>query len=483
MEQTYHHSHEQTSGIDIDCIIRDVLKQWWVILIVAIAAALFAGSWKKLTYTPRYTAATTFAVSKAGFSNSLAYDNLRTAETLATRFTQVSGSSVLKKRVCKAMGLDSFDAQVNVWRVPESNLMSMSVTADSPRLAYQMVYTVMDETLALTGEMMDQVAVKVLSEPSVPLAPRNPLDAERTMKKAAVAAAAVMTGIFALMSYFKDTVKNSKEAAAKLDTHMLGTICHERKYKTWKEYARRQKFSLLLTNPAVSFFYTESVQMLATRVRNEMEKRRAKILMVTSVSENEGKSTITANLALALCREGQKVILIDCDFRKPSQYKIFEIEKESKEAGNLTEQLLNSEEMEFWNCKEEKNLLLIGNTRMIQNTMKKETLRKLEAVIQKVSASADYVILDTSPLALVSDGEVIADMAQASILVVQQDVMEARYVNDAIDQLNKTRASVIGYVFNNVKTGIFGRMKVKRYYYGKEYRGYYRYGSRKDKTS
>lgn len=64
--------------------------------------------------------------------------------------------------------------------------------------------------------------------------------------------------------------------------------------------------------------------MMASRVRSRMDRKQAKVALITSVAENEGKSTVAANLAMALAKEGKHVLLIDCDFRKPSQYKIFQ---------------------------------------------------------------------------------------------------------------------------------------------------------------
>ena len=83
---------------------------------------------------------------------------------------------------------------------------------------------------------------------------------------------------------------------------------------------------MLISNPLRSFQYAESNKMMASRVRSYLDKENAKTLLVTSVMENEGKSTVAANLALGLAQEGNRVMLIDCDFRKPAQYKIFDME-------------------------------------------------------------------------------------------------------------------------------------------------------------
>ena len=69
----------------------------------------------------------------------------------------------------------------------------------------------------------------------------------------------------------------------------------------------------------------ESLKRIASRVRGRLDRRGGKVLLVTSVAENEGKSTLAANLALALSEEQNRVLLLDCDFRQPALYKIFEL--------------------------------------------------------------------------------------------------------------------------------------------------------------
>lgn len=459
----------QENHMDIDSIIKDVFKQWWVILLVTISAMLLAGAYKKLTYSPVYETSMTFAVSKSGFSNNLAYDNLNSAESVTTKFTQVAGSSVLKKRVCEELGLSSFDAEVVITTVESSNLMTLSVTSDSPEMSYKIIHSVMDVTMELGSELMDTVAVKVLMQPVVPAAPKTALDTTSAMKKAGIAAAVFMILIFAMISYFKDTVKNSEDAKTKLDTRLLGTIHHEKKRRSvkssFKNIFKKEKTGLSIEDPLISFSYAESIRMAATRARAAMDRKNAKVLLVTSVSENEGKSTVAANLALALTQEEKKIALIDCDFRNPSQYKLFDIE--SSEDGDFAQYLMGNQPIAIKNAGSLGKIGLLCSTKPHQHVLNHDVVERLRVTIRVLLRSVDYIIIDTSPMALVADGEAVASLADASVLVVQQDMMEAKYINDTIDLLNRTNAKVLGCIFNNVHKGIFAKTAEKNYYGGK----------------
>lgn len=471
-EKRKYESFQQENPIDLDSIIKDVLRQWWVILLLTISAMLLAGSYKRLTYVPVYETSTTFVVGKSGFSNNLAYDNLSSAESVTTKFTQIVNSSVLKRRVIDELNLRSYDAVVDIHVVESSNLMTLSLTAKSPDLAYRMIHSVMNITMDLSGEMLDAVTFKILQPPVMPQGPKNLLNITSAMKKAGFLMFAFAIAAFALRSYFKDTVKNSEEAKKKLDTRLLGTVYHEDKRKGFKEMFKKSKKGLSIEDPLVSFSYAESLRMAATRVYSAMERKNARILLITSVSENEGKSTVAANIALALAQEEKKVALLDCDFAKPSQHKLFELGK--NENADFVDYLSGKTAMKIHEAGELGNVKLLCSKTARQHFLSQDVIGRLQKVFADLLREVDYIILDTSPMALVSDGEELASLADASLLVVQQDQMEAKYINDTIDQLNRTKGKVIGCIFNNVHKGFFSRTKTNGYY-GSRYRYQSRY--------
>ena len=86
--------------------------------------------------------------------------------------------------------------------------------------------------------------------------------------------------------------------------------------------------------------------------------------------------------------------------------------------------------------------------------LNKDSFAYLEQIVKKMREHYDYVILDTAPMAFVADTEEYAALADASLLVVRQDVMETCYINDAIDNLDNTGTKLIGCVFNGVRRGL-----------------------------
>ena len=452
--------------IDLISMLKDIAKEWWAILLLSLAVALFADIWVNVTYQPEYKTSTTFVVTAKGMNTNV-YQNLNSTQQLAQQFTEIMDSNVLKKKVAQDLKMSSLNIDSSVDLVPETNLITLSVKAGTAVESYRILQSIMKNYNTVSDYAIKNVIIETIQSPAVSMAPVNPLNEKKTMIIAFIAAAAVFIGLVAGLSYLRDTIKNPKDVTSKLDTRLLGSIYHEKKSKSIKLRKKKEFVSMLISNPLRSFQYAESNKMMSSRVRSYMDKENAKTLLVTSVMENEGKSTVAANLALGLAQEGSRVMLIDCDFRKPAQYKIFDME--GKDADDLGKVLTGKAGTENLICNwNDTNLYMILNrtsSNSIEALLKSTTLRQIVGFCRQ---NMDYVIIDTSPLALVSDTEELAQMADASVLVVRQDTVLTKDINDAIDILNNTRGKVLGCVLNDASSS---QITGSTAHYG--YGGYY----------
>ena len=452
--------------IDLISMLKDIAKEWWAILLLSLAVALFADIWVNVTYQPEYKTSTTFVVTAKGMNTNV-YQNLNSTQQLAQQFTEIMDSNVLKKKVAQDLKMSSLNIDSSVDLVPETNLITLSVKAGTAVESYRILQSIMKNYNTVSDYAIKNVIIETIQSPAVSMAPVNPLNEKKTMIIAFIAAAAVFMVLVAGLSYLRDTIKNPKDVTSKLDTRLLGSIYHEKKSKSIKLRKKKEFVSMLISNPLRSFQYAESNKMMSSRVRSYMDKENAKTLLVTSVMENEGKSTVAANLALGLAQEGSRVMLIDCDFRKPAQYKIFDME--GKDADDLGKVLTGKAGTENLICNwNDTNLYMILNrtsSNSIEALLKSTILRQIVGFCRQ---NMDYVIIDTSPLALVSDTEELAQMADASVLVVRQDTVLTKDINDAIDILNNTRGKVLGCVLNDASSS---QITGSTAHYG--YGGYY----------
>lgn len=457
--------NEAIQQIDLISMLKDIIREWITILLLSVSAALFADIWICATYQPEYKTSTTFVVTAKGMNNNI-YQNLNSTKELAGQFTEILGSNVLKKKVAQDLGMNSLEVETSVDLVPETNLITLSVKAGTAAESYRVLQSIMENYNTVSDYAIKNVIIETIQQPSVAMAPTNLLNEKRMAMKVFIIAAGCLIILLAGISYIRDTIKNPGEVSIKLDTRLLGTIAYEKKTKSLAMKRKKGYLSMLVKNPLRSFAYVESSKMAASRVRSYMDKQNAKVLLVTSVMENEGKSTVAANLALSLAQEGCKVMLMDCDFRKPAQYKIFDVR--DNEETDLGDVLINhaSTEKIIRNWENSSLYMILNKTssNSIETLLKSTTLKQ---IITFCRQKMDYVIIDTSPLALVSDTEELAQMTDASVLIVRQDTVLTKDINDAIDILNNTKGKVLGCILNGTTSQNAGRNS----YYG--YGGHY----------
>lgn len=432
--------------IDIASISRDLLRQWWAILLFSITAAILVNLVASIVYRPVYATSTTFVVTTRGTNTSI-YENITSATDTAARFQTILESNILKRAIAKDLNIDEYNATTEVKLLEETNLIVLTVKHKSALMAYRYIQSIMNNYSVVSDFVMKNVVLDVIQSPAIPVMPSNPNRSKLYTLLGFLVGLAIAVLYVAYFSYLKDTVKNSKEASSKLAARLLGTVYHE---KVGKERRKTRKNSMVITNPILSFRYTESCRMAASRIRSRMDRKGAKTLLVTSVAENEGKSTVASNIAVSIAQEGKNVLLIDADFRKPSLYKIFDIDK--NQVTNLVTILRSGVGMQKSIVKLKKYPLYFilnnTNTGSIDDVLANNRFRSL---IRFSRTKFDYIILDTAPMGLVPDAEGIAELCDASLIVVREDVILAKNINDAIDTLNETNAKVLGIVFNDAK--------------------------------
>ncbi|MBR4863370.1 MAG: polysaccharide biosynthesis tyrosine autokinase [Oscillospiraceae bacterium] len=453
-------------------IVIEVLRRWLLILMVTVLVGTAVFTVSDFRYTPKYRASATLVVTSRGTSSTV-YSNMVSTANLAKVLTELLGSTVFHQVILEDTGLEAFDGSISATQVPDTNLLTMYVTSSDPRSAFLVAEAILNNYEAVTAQVVGEVVLEVLQKPTVPMAPMNPRTAMSNAKQAMMLAAVAMFGLLAWISCARDSIRSSREVRTKLHCHYLGDLPHERRYKSLKARLRRNGNTLLISNPATSFRFSEAVRKLRRSVEQQMA---GNTLMVVSLLPNEGKSTVAVNLAMALAKKHSKVLLIDCDLRKPSCARQMGIKWETLGVRDVLSG--NSVPRELIQHDSRSNLDVLLQRGGSMNSGDLVSSHRMKMLIEWAKKSYDFVVLDMPPMAQVTDAESVMNTVDSTLLVVRQNAAPSKSLNKAIEALNQGQAKLLGCVLNNVyATGFFSGQGYGNAYghYG-QYSHYDRYG-------
>ncbi|MCD7734435.1 MAG: polysaccharide biosynthesis tyrosine autokinase [Clostridiales bacterium] len=459
---------------DVFSVVRDLIHDWWMILTAGLAAVMVVWLFLQMIYVPTYTSSATLIIA-AKSSTGGAVSDLSVSSTTAETLAEVLNSSLLKKYVMEDLGVDELP-DIEASLVSGTNLMTLQVTSESPESAFRVLRSILDNYDQVTSHILSNVVLSELESASVPTSPSNSVNTRSNLFYAFWVGAGAMALLLAVFSIQRDTVKTEKDVSRKLDTRLYMSVYHENKYKTLKSRLRRSKKSLLSTGASTSFLFSETFKKLRTRLMYQSEKTGAKVLLVASVGENEGKSTVAANIALALAQKMERVVLIDGDLRRPAVHKMFS--KPVPPSGELSAFLSGEIPVDdLLQQDRDSGLNLILGSKNCTNSTELVASDAMRALVEVLRSRSDFVVIDSPPMAIMADAEVLAEYADMALLVVRQNMTLAPQVNDAIDVLEGSHAQLLGCVFNDVKTRIFsGNRKWSYGYYGYGHGYGYGYG-------
>lgn len=452
----------QWSHIEPLCILRALARQLWMLLLAALTCAMAA--WIVLTcfVTQQYTSSTTFSVTTR--TSNLYYTNITAAADVAASYSQLLQSRVLRQTMEQDLGMP-LDGTVTAQQLGETNLIRVTVTADTPRQALVLLKAVSDNYGSLSAHVSSTAVLSQLNSPSLSVAPSRSYNVPRICLMAAIAGAALTALGVAWASVSSGTVQTQEGARSDLDAKIISTVPHEgrrtRKLLGWFDDRRRERRArrggkrlrrnLNISSPAISFAFTESIHRIAEKFQHEHAKGR-RVFLFSSVSAAEGKSTLTANTAISLASRGVNVLFIDLDLRRPVQSEMLGLSvKQKNELGTLlTESAAPEKILSAAVTDPATGLHSLLSTKSYTDVIELLASDQLAKVVALARERYDYVIIDSPPLGFFSDSELLSDLSDASVLVVRQDTVPAPEINDAIDALRAGKAEFLGCILNDM---------------------------------
>lgn len=204
----------------------------------------------------------------------------------------------------------------------------------------------------------------------------------------------------------------------------------------------------------------EQYRQLAAALHHAQKERNLAVVMVASALAGEGKTLTSTNLALTLSESYRKrVLLIDADLRRPSIHEVFELPN----ASGLTDGLKTPKEQKLPLVKVTERLTVLPAGRPTNDPMSLLTSERMKRLIEEAVEAFDWVIVDTPPVGLLSDANLLSALVDTAVLVVAAGSTPYEFVQRAVEAIGRDR--IFGVVLNRVEEKqVYGGYNYGRYY-------------------
>lgn len=427
-------------------IVRDIMYNWWVILLAIIIGFGGCRIYFSQFVTNHYTSSMTIAINLSGYTSNTTTSSLGKTVVIAESFQNVLQSSTLVSVIEQKLG-EPITGTVSATQITDTNLIKLSVTDTNPQKAFETLNLIFENYHLLTDSAFTNVLINVMIYPAVPVVVTNWFMQYVYAGLCAVLTAAFSVFLIALISFFRETIKNESDVENILDAKLFGTVHHvDKKIKKSKTILS----GLVMTSPLIDYRFADSFRSMAMRMQSLKRTRGIKSFTIAGFSENEGKTTIAVNLAIALAEAGQKVVLVDADFKHPAVYNFFEKDTfpQDKEFSDYITGISSLEDATRFD--DRTGVYLLGDNDKKRKSSELINSDKFRELVKILEEKYDFVIIDTPPAGVAIDVEFVYEMTNALIMVVRQDVTPADAITNFLADINEEK--LMGCVINDYHT-------------------------------
>lgn len=452
-------------------ILTGIKKYWYIIAVLAGICCVGFTLYSYRAYTPQYTAAATFTVTPKGDSLS-AYTSISSnasTQQLEKTFPYIITSAPLTRVVAEDLGLSDVPGTLTATAVEDTNLFTITVTSSNYETAYNVLKSVINNYPSVAEYVVGATDLVLVVPPSASSTPINPISyREKALIGTAVGALLGLLIVFFLEN-LNHTVRHPDEIRKLLNNQRLGSIV-----KVVKKKSSHSTGSLTIDDAHTDPRFKESVFSIRNKIIKLCADQKINSVMVASTTTNEGKTTVAANLAIALAKKHYRTVIIDCDLRNPTVRQQLNI-PESCSLG-IVDVITGGCSLQDAIVKTKKNgLYVLPGTIPVNNASELMGSKQLADLVGALEKIFDYVVIDAPPVGIVSDALEMKDYVGGLVFVVRQDYAKVSKILDSISLFGYSKIKILGCIFN-MASGVLSTRGYGRYGYN-SYGGYGSYGS------
>jgi len=486
--------------IDLQRLFRAVLNKAWLVALVSVLCAVLTFVGTFFFITPEYQSAAMFyvnnnSISVGEASLSISSGDLSTSRNLVDTYIVVLNTRETLVDVIDYAGVECTYSElremISAEAVNETEVFRVVVTSTDPYEAEKIANAIAYILPKRISSIIEGTSAKVVDAAIVPVNPSSPSYTKNTMI-GFLLGFVLCVGVIVLRDLFDTTIRTEEDIEQSCKYPVLAAVPdmaapskggydygYDRKKRKTPAASSHQA---VLIGGSVSFSASEAYKLLRTKLQFSFsDENESRVIGVSSALSGEGKSLTSINLAYTLSQLGKKVILVDCDMRRPTLAEKLGVRKKPGLSSYLTGQCRLEGLLQFCNIKnEEKIFHVVTAGQNPPNPIELLSSARMEKLLELLRGAYDYIILDLPPVGEVSDAMAVAQKTDGMLLVVRQNFCDRMALTDAARQFEFVNAKILGIVYNCALEG--GERYGKNYYkrhYKRYYKSYYGRGSQK----
>lgn len=446
--------------------IRDFLNylKKYVLVIAAVALVLIIGVfiYDKSIKKPLYTTYTTIILTKSNETQTgttITQNDILLNQKLVETYSKIIKSKLVLEQVISETGVtytaEELSENVSVEAYENTEMLKISVTDQDPELAASIANSIAQ---VFSGEIAKIYQINNISVVDVAVTPEEV--SNNTLKRDLLIALFIgifgTIGVVFVVYYFDDTVKLTDNLEEEIGMPVVAKV-----FKSDVGSKNNRKIELLAQKYPKSVV-SESIKTLRTNLQFSSVDEDIKTILITSSIPGEGKSFISANLAISFAQTDKRVLIVDCDMRKGRQHRIFKLSNSKGLSNLLIDDMTNLKD--YINKTSVPGVHVITRGTVPPNPSELLNSKKNSDLLRVLKAKYDVIIYDGVPCNGLPDSIIMSKLVD-KVLIVSSDSMTPKSVLESTKkQLESVNAPVAGDVLNNVNR--------KNSTYGKYY-GYY----------
>ena len=446
--------------------IRDFLNylKKYVLVIAAVALVLVIGVfvYDKSIKKPLYTTYTTIILTKSNETQTgttITQNDILLNQKLVETYSKIIKSKLVLEQVISETGVtytaEELSENVSVEAYENTEMLKISVTDQDPELAANIANSIAQ---VFSGEIAKIYQINNISVVDVAVTPEEV--SNNTLKRDLLLALFVSIfgtiGVVFVVYYFDDTVKLTDDLEEEIGMPVVAKV-----FKSDIGSKNNRKVELLALKYPKSVV-SESIKTLRTNLQFSSVDEDIKTILITSSIPGEGKSFISANLAISFAQTDKRVLIVDCDMRKGRQHRIFKLSNSKGLSNLLIDDMTNLKD--YINKTSVPGVHVITRGTVPPNPSELLNSKKNADLLRVLKAKYDVIIYDGVPCNGLPDSIIMSKLVD-KVLIVSSDSMTPKSVLESTKkQLESVNAPIAGDVLNNVNR--------KNSTYGKYY-GYY----------